>query len=683
MANENKKLSSGLNEKQSRVRKKSKIKRVIMSFLCFALVLLLGGEVIFSAFSIKASAATSSLDTTDPLDDLEGSVIEGVPFDLKNYNFDVKKSTQVIAMIESGYSFKGYDDLELYVYVYNPKALTFDVTGSNNSITLFAGDVETAPYTKIPLEFVKASGDADYYGLFYKFRVALTEEHKAAIFPLLNSSARYYAVGEAELYHGGMCELVGVGGNYTYSGYMQGYGSNPLAESTLTCSAGWQDTISLETKSTYYRTGSLKNAEEQIGGKNTIIDCEDTLHSVYFAVENSYIAKYGNMTRVRGNYVDALTLPMLCIGDEEIYNATLPVVGRYIGTNYDKDVLKYRFFSGYDRYFDTDTDTSFIYAGYVFNRGGQLFSHNVIASKTIDTLQLLFKPAEWGIDAADAKKLVSAEIIKEALQAPSFGEGVYRSSSGAFYYEKYFEYISSERIPFDVDSDTKFSLVGQEVKEHWWNKLGFAGGEEISNLFEGKEIEGIRQITDADIAGSDLEISQRLFIAESDVTGFKDYYNASKAADKTVYLMRYRVTDYYAEEVSITDGGALWGAVENVQSTNACFAQMHVALGFEIIDLTFTKDGKETVIPVVMRPIDIIDDMTGAVNTVSDEEQTWEFFAKLIFGVAVIIVLAIVLGPFLGSFLTLIVQGFGLLLKLLLSIVTAPLRWLWRLLFPK
>lgn len=76
--------------------------------------------------------------------------------------------------------------------------------------------------------------------------------------------------------------------------------------------------------------------------------------------------------------------------------------------------------------------------------------------------------------------------------------------------------------------------------------------------------------------------------------------------------------------------------------TNAYLCQMWVQLDFDIIDLTFTKNGVETVIPVIMSPMDIAADGTSPLITTKDGISWW----KIILGIIAFFVIVILLLKF-------------------------------------
>ena len=97
-----------------------------------------------------------------------------------------------------------------------------------------------------------------------------------------------------------------------------------------------------------------------------------------------------------------------------------------------------------------------------------------------------------------------------------------------------------------------------------------------------------------------------------------------------MYLFRYCQSEYLCYEVAeyLRGEGGQGLAGKNFGydfvDTNAYFMQMWVQLDFDIIDLTFTKDNVDTVIPVVMSPTDIAADGSPSVITNGDDDFDWK-----------------------------------------------------------
>lgn len=678
-----------------------KTKRFFLRLLSFALAVILGGGILLPAFSVTASAAeTVDLSTSDPLDDLTGATVLGNKFDPANYPFKEDGEAQFLIMLESGFSARSglKSDLELYFYFYNPQATPW-TDSSLNTVKLQYG--ENGETVVLPLEIVSASKGTGYERLFYKMKVdfSASSVSRAKIWEALTAAnkPRSYNIVSVNLYTNGALDLITIGNKFVFKGYMKGYGYVASDETSLECSSGASEVITVDVGTTYYRADALNNAQEQLDDPTKpLIDAVDSLHSVYVAIPDAMIEKYGKVTKFTGRYIDAKTVPMLIVGDEEIYNSVKGYVGKYVGADHYEG-LDYRFYSDLKQYSMPGTA--------LINTCGYAYHYYTTASvfvpaKRVDTLQVLFSPEEFGINAADAKFLVSGTDVQRYF-ATNIGasESVYTSPSGKVYGEKYFETLPRESdgsykyTLFDVTDTSVLDLTGDVITETFWSTL-FPGlaRPEVSEFYD-KDISALYKVTDADfdVAASTREekiqkICDKLLIAERDYDEFEAYYDEAKREKETVYLLRYRISNYYAEECSIFNGG--WfgqdgGATDFIENTNAVFIQMHVDLGFELLDVTFTADdGVVTVIPIAMAPIDVFHDITGAVNTTSDEwRESFELFTCLILIVVLILGIIALFSAFpaLTSVVRMVVSGIAALWRL----VTFPFRWLGRWLFGK
>ena len=124
-------------------------------------------------------------------------------------------------------------------------------------------------------------------------------------------------------------------------------------------------------------------------------------------------------------------------------------------------------------------------------------------------------------------------------------------------------------------------------------------------------IEPIYAVKDSDISYDNNGISSALLLDKNDVDDFKTYYNNAKAQDKTTFLFRYAVTDYFAGTLTIDDSQSTNGLL--IKDT-AYMAKETVFMDFDIIQLTFNRDGVYHVIPVVSNPIDVVGAITPPVE---------------------------------------------------------------------
>ena len=131
-------------------------------------------------------------------------------------------------------------------------------------------------------------------------------------------------------------------------------------------------------------------------------------------------------------------------------------------------------------------------------------------------------------------------------------------------------------------------------------------------------------------------------------------------------MFRFATSDYYSHDVNIIqiDGGFL-GSDKQTEG-QAYIAQESVFLDFDIIQLTFNKDGDYTVIPVVSSPIDIVNDITPPVN-MPGETEWW----KIVLALILLVLLIVVLSPVLPYIISGIVWLVGIPMKLIKSISKA------------
>ena len=135
-----------------------------------------------------------------------------------------------------------------------------------------------------------------------------------------------------------------------------------------------------------------------------------------------------------------------------------------------------------------------------------------------------------------------------------------------------------------------------------------------------------------DFSGTHKEISDRLYVNASHVDKLKLIYDQAVRNDETVVLFRFALTDYYSGQVDVFCNDFWNGRYDGL----AYRAWQSVFLDFDVIQLSFKKEGKITVIPAVSNPIDIVPDITPPVNWVEDVTN-WIWVALGIIAVLVFI----------------------------------------------
>ena len=599
--------------------------------------------------TVSVSAATTtiiSFEKTNVMDDLKSSTINGKSFDLMEYGFNSSKETQVLSFVEYCYSFypEKQGNYGLYVYVYNPKGLKFDTESSLNKIQLAYGENTSTNYTKYPLKYLNCSIETNYEGLFYKFKVVLNDEQKNTILQKINSTERYYRVSGIELV---ISENVNatdytVATTYKFSGYAAGHGSNENAESTLKVESEQAEVLTLNVNPTVYRP-------EGTNGKNDYT--QDSLHSVYFAVPNDIINRYGAMTAVHATWLNAILKPALVTGNQSAYNAINSFLGRDMSSH--NEDLNYMYLGAYA--VGGGANTNVHHHGYSYNptswTGNSL--NKTFYGERIDKLYLSF----YAESEAD-NYTVSSEKIIEAMKATKskFGGTLVNGK----YSKAIFESVDSQFTEVNIRADDNYSLTSEVVSGNFWSWLFGADGYKTTT-FDG--IKAIYPVKDSDLQGTATDVSKRLYISESDYEQFKSFYEANKNSS-TVYLFRYQTSEYVAQEASLLQETKNWLGIEQWEKvdSNAYFFKQTVNLDFDIIDVTFSNGKAETVIPVVSDPIDVISDATPPVHTTSDNEPNWKL---LIIAIIFLLVLIICL-PYLIPY---IVKGLVWILMLPIRIV--------------
>lgn len=575
---------------------------IAVTFLFFSFS---GGARIARA-AVTPSAA---FEHTNVMDDLKDAVINGEPFCINDYNFDESKPTQVLSFIEFCYSFyeNMQDDFGLYIYVYNPQGLEFVYNSTLNSIEMACTsdpDDKIATYSEYSLEYLNMSTTDGYEGMFFKYKVMLNETQKADILSSVGHNSRIYKISGIDLLLNGesKAHAYEVGQNYTYSGYSKGYGSVYAEKSTLSCTVyGIGEILRLDVKPTYYRLDATN------GKANT----QDTLNSVYFAVPKEYIQTYGGMSAVYATWLNAYTAPIFVIGDESIYNSLLPYVGVDIG-DYNSNI-GYMFASALTT---TNNFNHFGRLGYNFKFiNGGMTTYSV--SENLTKLDWLFSTNGT---QADHFVLSSEKILSYMKEYTKDGELVLDQYSAAL-----FESVDSEYSGGWIQADDKRTLNSAIYTVEWYQRLFpfYFGSETLSELIP-TTMQAIYEVTDDDFKElSEKEICERLYIAESDYTEFKNYYDKF-SADNVIYLFRYCQTEYLSEEITYGTYKKEFGLESFVnQGTNAYLCQQWIQLDFDIIDVKFTKDDVETIIPVAMSPMDITSDSTPPLITTHDPSNWW------------------------------------------------------------
>ena len=624
--------------------------------LIFA-ALIFGCSLWSSSFSLTKADSPNPypFDQTNVLEDLESSE----DFNLFEYVWDytgLYKTACVQNFVEWCYSPFKTDSFALYVYFYNPANLQIDTDNPSNRIQM-ASAYDKTPITKdstptnydtYNLVFCNMSTRQNYEGMFYKFRVidkkgtdGLTIAER-----VYSGERRYDVSGLVLATEDGAVREIGVGGTYFFTGYAAGYGPNANAESTLKCT-GFQplETIFLEVHNTLYRQAGYS----ELGDGHRW-----DINSVYFSVPEKYFTDYGALQKIKAEWWEYETEPILASTNADAISAFTAYLGQNIGKRANE--LAYGFTSR-ETYSD-GISTHVYYEGYTYNcvnednseiekNGDKPFKRintlyyalnvNSLTDSIIvspDRLTTYFK----NYDKSTAKgylpvlidgQKISADLFKTDLSA----ERAAVSYTGNNTHHKSVEIDANDKIDFKT-----YNPVGDSL----WSKLwvGLFGREELAVIKDRTPIHtNVKDYIDL----SDKAISDALIISPlaDDMDEFRNFYNVAKEKNERTVVFNFAQTDYYEEKQTVLKmtAGNNWGnnAGECLVSTQSVF------LDFKIIHLTFQTDGSYTVIPVTQNPINIINGVSGGAQHVpTDWEKGMENFFKTIGSTGIYLLYAVV-----------------------------------------
>ena len=615
--------------------------------LCAATVL--GGQMSAPVAYANTVAGDVQMDSSNVMDDLQNSTIDGVPFDISNYAFDESKQTQVFMFTEYCYSF--YSNMQgnygLYVYVYNPQGLRFKTNSMLNTISLRAGGNDSIGHTKYTLAYLNQCELPNYEGLFLKFKLLLSGEQKEQIFGNLASDKRVYDVSELELVKDGETQVDSyyVGTKYTFEGFAKGYGSDIHADSTLICKNEQSEALTLDVRSTYYRPD----------GTSGEAYTRDTLHSVYFAVPQRILDTYPTVSQVHAQWTNAQTAPVFVTGNEAVRNAILPYIGQtvdggqFMYAKDDNSPVPYALIAS--KYIES---ASWNNAAYVLSYMSYNANRSYTNSDTeLKQLQYCFlatdENGETGTDVADSYFVRAEDLLGNKLTGEKgyFAEYTERHG-GELVMERYSKalFASVADMPTEVwlTPDDEFTLTDEVISKDLWQQF-VGGGYNVTGKTEYK-ISAIKQVTEKDFKATPEETCKGLYIDESDYNDFKAFYDEAVTVDESnpddeqmaVVLFRYYQSEYPHYEVAEYKRGDGDWTLTGTQfgydfvDTNAYFMQMWVQLGFDIIDIEFSNGEKSLTLGVAMSPMDISADGGQTLFPDSDVRTPWWAYVILVVG---------------------------------------------------
>lgn len=617
-------------------------------------------------------------DSTNALDDLQSSTIDGEPFDITDYPKNAQGTVQVITFVEYCYSQyeNGFGNYALYVYVYNPALLEFATVSTQNKIQISTdfyyeneqgkvGDIKE--YGKFSLKFCNASG-GEYENLFLKFRIVDDEDI------ILNAEREHEEKTGNRYYHISGIELFEIGNSatnaheylvnkyYQFSGYAEGYGDSE--KFPFTCdSTGQAEAVELDVRHTFYRS------ETSSKGKGY----QNQLDSVYFAVPKRLFDTYGELQRIKAEWYEYKTKDIIVTSNDEFASVARSWLGKQTNTQFsvggipeiNKDigyslVQDYYNSSGMG-YVQGATWGWNIYGNYVSPRAKALYYlfqvdnieeydpyADIVSIGGVESNQLYeyIKNYDKSYDGGTLPikdGTISADLFTDDIDNYRKVDSEYgKIQQGYSYYD------------FDADLDLQHLSSWQETDPDFWDNIRNWGlwdtifgdiPEEESRIVAPIEI-----IEEDDLKGTSEEVSERLLINSGDVQSLRDYYieavtvdpSISDDEEKVVVLFHFATTDYYSAPVEIWELGTGFLGGDTKISGQAYRAWESVFFDFDVIQLTFNDDGEYYVIPAVSDPIDIVNAITPPVD-MDDDIPWWAYVLVVLAEIVVLLLLRLIL----------------------------------------
>ena len=660
---------------------KKAAERVFVLFLLAVLlfVMSMGGFTVSYAYA--DTGGELNYDSTNVLDDLKSATVNGQPFDLAAYPRNPFGTPQVITFAEYCYSQyeNGNGNYALYIYVYNPALTEFSLISQRNKIEIssdfyYAGEEgavgSVKDYTKFPLKFCNAS-TGEYENRFLKFRIV--DENNV----LLNAEREHEEATGNRYYHIAGIELYAVGGDattaqdywvnqyYQFSGYAEGYGDSE--KFPFQCDAtGNAEAVQLKVQHTYYRTESSSKGENH----------QNQLDTVYFAVPKRLFDTYGKLQRIKAEWYEYKTKDFLVTSNTDLYNAIQQYIAKTVpsGIGYPPSASLSNVF--------TDADIGYaLGSGLSWFTNGDLISAKwgwnldcSIIDRVCEVLTLLFLTDnidEYDPYETDNEGTVKGNELYDRILAydKSYDTGTLPIKDGTISADLFESDIDEERKTdseqgkiqqgysyYDFDADTDLQKLvswSDGDPSFWenWNEFGF-----WDTLFgnipseTGREISPIQVLKESDLSGTEAEVSQRLLVNINDIQDIKTAYedavtvNPLNPDDEECYLVlfRFAASDYYSAPVNIFKK-AFSSTGWNQYMGEAYVFHESVFFDFDVIDLTFNKDGVYTVIPVVSDPIDIVNDGTPPTDMGNGGLNILALIALILILIVVLVVLMPVL----------------------------------------
>ncbi len=566
--------------------------------LCFVVVF------IFLAMPFSASAI-SNIDNTGAYSDLQA-----MGTDLSLYKpTDELKAPKIIEFLE--YSFdanNNQSDFGIYLYVYNPSQEKIVINTKSNTIQLVTktGAGAVTSNKKYELQFISMSTKADGENLdklYYKFKV----KTDALFLTNLDKNRRIYNVVDLELQYEGEWNprKANVSNTYICTGFQANHGYPDDAgvvsdKSTHYCVTQNLETIEIELHPATWKTISSDKGKHY----------QYEVSSVYFSIPDYYLEKYGNLADedFKGLYaVDGEWYEYKINGIVSDNETLLNIVDDYVGKTLKDSSMTSKYTisilgAGYmDIYYSPKIPFGF-YSVDASNTGEanvKYFNRGFGSASASNVLGIC---NAFYSDSSDGLLVSTEDLMASIFENPDDVKAFsYVDAGRTLGHNEY--HITVEDNPLN-DLIAAYATDTNSLRQ-WLKGNGWDTSEDAAEDYydEMRPIVMVKPDVLSELS-KDEDVSKEYFICEEDVANFEDFVDSQE--DRTTYLMRFAVTDYYIDSVDVTDNDF------KKYDGNHYYFEKTIFHNFDVLSFTFkNEEGEYTTVPVSSKPISIVGNITA------------------------------------------------------------------------
>lgn len=608
--------------------------RFLVVVLVFVTLALLSWKIISTGLIAYAGDNDLKFDNTSIFDDLYGSKDDnGNEFDLSNYPIDKDGELQFFSFVEYGYSYyANYEkNYALYLYLYNPQQLNFQTYLDSNVVRMGVSyatkddNIVVSEYEDFNIVCVSRT-TGDYSNLFYKFKV-LDPNKKilsmAQAYEKENGCRRYDIAGVyLKTDKSDVTMDKNIGRTYKCSGYMATYGNDASNPSTFVCNVEKLETLDLKVYQTSYLTGVSSAGAYH----------HNNVSSVYFAIPQRVLDKYGSLWEIYAQWYECKTAPILVTSNVDFYYKALnnnhyeTVDNSEGGTSllYDKSV---DYLLWYGRHSDSVAGSSnILHYDWAYNlrpfsmTSGDMFIQR-FANSYSNVLPFVFYSPSY--TESGAFNVINKQTVAGDVKSSQIRDYIqnYKSSNYVDWHTS--RNLASELFVNTVDSaraDKGIKVGLNKVRTNlgdtfdlkswnseygsWWDKLTQYGWSYPKNEVLDEQHTNVKPFEEiTKDALNSVTLASDLLINENDVDSFKTFCNSSYDNDSAVpYLFRFAVSDYMSRPITRNPGRL--DVDQDV--VDSYIAQETVFFDFNIITMTFKGKEDYYTLAVMHTPVDVI-----------------------------------------------------------------------------